>query len=521
MWRLPDQSKSTIAELIATHHRGLAWCWVAMKSNSTPEWKVASLVVRPIYQDVPEVHLASKRVAIVSEHLLALEASNRWSQGFVGRVEVGSEPLQFALLGDRIDAFWVTSGELWGHGRRASWPEYQVSWSIDGASNLVASADLWEPVEDAHDHFANAWEPIYGYVLGLPYKTGTNAYLNPGALVRLTHPVAIGQAEGLGSELAVRVDEDVPGRAAGHSLHVSYRTNSDQAVPTSQNTVLTRPGAVRIPLNGEPVQWSVTLLSDGGVRRDFKEWVEPRVRPDVPIVHGSLDRVLGRQRRRAADSEYVANEGLMSTPVVESDVIAVDDGTRSVEAAKVPPDFSRIADSDNAELLARRWKEAVICLQAGASLAAITMMGSLLEGALLQMAMRHPSDAYRASAAPKDGKTVRPWNRWRLNDLINVAAQAKWITVDIQDFSGVLRDYRNLIHPWESNAKGFHPTQDSAAICWEVTRRAVDQLISHATATKRAGYKVGSARKLSTLPRRSKMTTGSKKIVDYIRDQRR
>jgi hypothetical protein len=521
MWRLPDQSRAIVADMIASHHHGLAWCWVAMKAVAASDWKVVSLVVRPIYQDVPEVHLVGARVAIVCENVLQAEASQRWLDGVAGRLQVDSPPIEFSLLGDHVDGFWITSGELWGHGRPASWPEYQVSWSIDGASNVASSAELWEPVEDVRQHFASAWEPIYGYVLGLPYKPGTNAFLNPGALIRLPYPVAIGEAKSSDSELAVLVNEDAPGRAAGHSLHLNYRTKPEQAVPTTINTDVTRPGLFSVRMLAEPVQWSLTLLSSGGVRRDFKEWVVPRAAEPPPIRRGGLDTVLGRDRWRGGQSTIEeAEPPAISTPTAPGQT-PFDSTDRQTPSAEVAPDFSRIADADSAELLARRWEEAVICLQAKASLSAITMMGSLLEGALLQVAMRHPAESYRVSAAPKDGATVRPWNRWRLNDLINVAAQAKWITVDIQDFSGMLRNYRNLIHPWESNTKGFHPTEDSAAICWEVTRRAIDQLIAHEASDTRAGTKVSPARKLSTPPRRSPMTPGSKKIADYIRDQRR
>jgi hypothetical protein len=193
----------------------------------------------------------------------------------------------------------------------------------------------------------------------------------------------------------------------------------------------------------------------------------------------------------------------------------------ATEAKTVAPDFSRISDPEVADLLTQRWHEAVLCLEVGASLSAIAMMGSLLEGALLQMAMRHPAEANRTSAAPRDSNKHRPWRQWRLNDLINVAVQAKWITVDLKDFSGVLRDYRNLVHPWESQAKAFHPTRDSAAICWEITRRVVDQLIAQEGLLSKAGRPSKPARKLAKLPRRSKMSPGSKSISDYVTDQRR
>jgi hypothetical protein len=56
MWRLPDQSREFVADMIATHYRDLAWCWVAMKSTAG-EWRVASIALRPPYADVPDINL--------------------------------------------------------------------------------------------------------------------------------------------------------------------------------------------------------------------------------------------------------------------------------------------------------------------------------------------------------------------------------------------------------------------------------------------------------------------------------
>jgi hypothetical protein len=503
--------------MIASHYRGLAWCWVAMKTASSPEWRVVSVVVRPIYADVPEIHLVGQRVAISTEHLLAIEASEKWLETLAGRIDINTPPIAYTLLGDRIDAFWVASGETWAQGRRATFPEYQVTWVIDGASNLVSSGELWEPLEDSTRHFVNAWAVIYPYVLGLPYKPGVNVYMNGAAAVRLPYPVMLSEAKTSESEFSVRVSEDIPGRAAGHSVHVSYLTSAEQAVPTTQETVVDSPRLFVMPLTAPPVHWSATLISPDGIRRDFKERTDSAAPATVITPYPSLGVILGKQSWPNPDVRDAPSAESVDTGDAAVSVVGADQPS---EVESVAPDFSRISDPESADLLTERWNEAVLGLRSGASLSAITMMGSLLEGALLQMAMRRPDEANRTKAAPREGNKPRPWSQWRLSDLINVAVQAKWITVDLQAFSEVLRDYRNLIHPWESQAKAFHPTRDSAAICWEITRRVVDQLIAYEARSQKGGHP-STARKLARLPRRSKMTPGSKNISDYVGDQRR
>ncbi len=344
--------------------------------------------------------------------------------------------------------------------------------------------------------------------------------MNGAAAVRLPYPVALAEVATSGVELTTRVDEDLLGRAAGHSIHTSYRTSSDQTIPAIQETPVDSPRVYAIRLNAPAVNWSVTLISPDGVRRDFKERTDAVTPARVPVPYPSLGAIVGKQRWPSVSGEKEEQSASAAAPNVDAtnDAVRAD---RPIDAEVVAPDFSRISDLESADLLAQRWHEAVLCLRVDASLSSIAMMGSLLEGALLQMAIRHPREANRTNAAPKDGNKPRPWSKWRLTDLINVAAQAKWITVDLQDFSVVLRDYRNLIHPWELKAKAFHPTPGSAAICWEITRRVVDQLIAHETLTPQADRPSTSAHKLSNLPRRTEMKPGSKSIVDYIRDQRR
>jgi hypothetical protein len=77
-------------------------------------------------------------------------------------------------------------------------------------------------------------------------------------------------------------------------------------------------------------------------------------------------------------------------------------------------------------ILSKRWQECVICVKAGAPLAATVMMGGILEGLLLakinQLADKSP--VFTAIAAPKDkkiGKTL-PLKEWGLKNFIRRGA---------------------------------------------------------------------------------------------------
>jgi hypothetical protein len=131
-----------------------------------------------------------------------------------------------------------------------------------------------------------------------------------------------------------------------------------------------------------------------------------------------------------------------------------------------------------AEILDGRWKEAQKCIDGGAHLSAIVMMGSVLEGILLSKVEGNPATANRASACPKDkaGKP-RPFHEWSLSVLIDVACEVGWLQGDVKRFSHSLRESRNIVHPYFHRAIAEDPDADTCSICWQVVRAAVADLL--------------------------------------------
>ena len=136
----------------------------------------------------------------------------------------------------------------------------------------------------------------------------------------------------------------------------------------------------------------------------------------------------------------------------------VDAGLTRDEKKKLykAPDMSKLTHVMPAlgPVIADRWLEAQKCVHAGAHVAAVVMMGSVLEALLLARATLAPAAAYRASAAPKDksGGNV-PVHEWSLSSLIDVAAEVGWLKIDRKSFSHAFRDSRNVVHPWHQVQK--------------------------------------------------------------------
>ncbi len=144
-----------------------------------------------------------------------------------------------------------------------------------------------------------------------------------------------------------------------------------------------------------------------------------------------------------------------------------------------PPDFVKITGEEKlAEILNERWAEINRCLETDAHLAAIILMGGIIEAVIMAIVKRYPHKARECESAPldRDGK-IKKIRDWTLNELIIIAHECGWIKSDAAEFSHLLRKYRNLVHPWEQLERDDDtPDKDSCSICWQVVRAALYDL---------------------------------------------
>lgn len=201
---------------------------------------------------------------------------------------------------------------------------------------------------------------------------------------------------------------------------------------------------------------------------------------DLQPVDEIYQGIVEASHKSAARARYVSNFREIADALVRlrsGNVVKL----AAASTTDVPPDFSKLVlDVRMQAILEKRWAECIACLSAGAPLAATVMIGGLLEGLLLAKVNRESNKApiFTALAAPKDraGKT-EPLKEWALQDYIAVAHELKWITVAAKDVGGVLRDYRNYIHPQKELSHGISLTIPDAVILWEIGKSISRQLL--------------------------------------------
>ena len=196
-------------------------------------------------------------------------------------------------------------------------------------------------------------------------------------------------------------------------------------------------------------------------------------------------RILAGTERKTLRTRYLFDLKLAKNALVKlrSDVVLVSAGSRSVTTDKSPDLSPLIHDSAMQNVLRRRWQETLVCIEAGAHLAATVMMGGLLEALLLarvnQFTDKKP--IFTAKAAPRDkNNKTRALKEWTLKDYIGVARELKWISHATRDVGEVLRDYRNYIHPYKELSHGVEISGRDTQMFWEVSKSIAQQVIASA-----------------------------------------
>ncbi len=146
------------------------------------------------------------------------------------------------------------------------------------------------------------------------------------------------------------------------------------------------------------------------------------------------------------------------------------------------PDFSPLAGNPQMrDILTRRWNECAKCVKADAHLAAVVMMGGLLEALFVARANKMADKAPLTSAmnAPKDkatGKTMN-YQEWMLDSYIKVGFELKWITESAKDVTDKLKEYRNFVHPAKELRYGVTLGLNDSSMFWQVTKALARQLL--------------------------------------------
>lgn len=129
-------------------------------------------------------------------------------------------------------------------------------------------------------------------------------------------------------------------------------------------------------------------------------------------------------------------------------------------------------------IIETRIKEIDKCIENQVPLGCIFLCGSVLEGLLSAIAMKSPAEFNSAKASPKerDSVKVKSFDKWTLENYIAVAYELGYIKEDVKRFSHEVQNFRNYIHPYQQYFQNFNPTIDTAQLCAQVVKMAINQI---------------------------------------------
>lgn len=128
------------------------------------------------------------------------------------------------------------------------------------------------------------------------------------------------------------------------------------------------------------------------------------------------------------------------------------------------------------QLVQARLDEIEKCLTAEAPLAVILLVGSTLEGLLMEVALAHPTVFTSSVAAPKVKGQPKSLDSWTLSELITVSRALNVVGEDVLKYAHHVRDFRNYIHPRQQKRENFEPRMFTAQIAVQVLRAALADL---------------------------------------------
>lgn len=207
---------------------------------------------------------------------------------------------------------------------------------------------------------------------------------------------------------------------------------------------------------------------------------------ELATIDGCFVTVLEATEKKSAKSTYLAALKSAKSALVSARAEALVPAPALVsDTDDLAPDFSPLAgDQQMKDILTGRWHECAKCVHADAHLAAIVMMGGLLEALFVARANKitDKSPLISATNAPKDrvsGK-ITNYQDWMLDSYIKVGCELKWITESARDIADRIKEYRNFVHPEKQRRYGITFELNDSMMFWQVTKALARQLLMSA-----------------------------------------
>lgn len=199
-------------------------------------------------------------------------------------------------------------------------------------------------------------------------------------------------------------------------------------------------------------------MAEGSLVNEYEKFIEE--------VNGQIPNILTAFNKRDffSHDKYYHADGIRLH-------IARNLGTLKVRADNVNDtpvtenkDFGFISNEDLRKIIQRDYQEIQRGMISGNWKSSIILCGGAIETVLLDVVQRDAATAHASLKAPSEND----FNKWNLNDLIEVALDTDLVDGQAASLSHTLRSYRNLVHPGVELRLGLKIEPEEAKIALQV-----------------------------------------------------
>lgn len=128
------------------------------------------------------------------------------------------------------------------------------------------------------------------------------------------------------------------------------------------------------------------------------------------------------------------------------------------------------------QVVRARLDEIERCMASDAPLAVIFLVGSTLEGLLMELALANAETFTASPSAPQLRGRTKAIGEWTLAELIAVSRSVGFVGEDVLKHADHVRNFRNYIHPRQQMRENFEPRMMTAQIAHQVLLAALSDL---------------------------------------------
>jgi hypothetical protein len=183
-------------------------------------------------------------------------------------------------------------------------------------------------------------------------------------------------------------------------------------------------------------------MADGGLVDEYDKFLDD-VKRQFPNLLTSFNKQEFFSHSNGERSSYYRSDGIKLHIARNLGVLKVKSESITESSITERKSFDFIANEDLRKILERDYQEIQKSIISSSWKSAIILCGGAIETILLDVAQSNSSEVLSSSKAP----TEQEFNKWVLNDLIEVSLDTSLVNSHVASLSHTVRSYRNLIHP--------------------------------------------------------------------------